>query len=113
MERQNALKRQLRQNLASGDGAGCWAWIFPIDAYCSGICDAREGTYVRLTGVNSLFYNFISHGRHYRTLQPDYYLLHESEFVVKWVRDGPNVPGAMLYGAESEEDWFMCQDYSE
>ena len=111
-ERQTALKKQLRENFASGDGAGCWAWIFPNDYHCDSRNSyvAREGELVRMTGVNSQFYNFISHGRHYQTLQPDHYLLHESEFVVKWVRDGPNVPGSMLYGAESELDWFMHRD---
>ena len=66
---------------------------------------------VKLLAVNSSFYSFITHGRHYQTLKADNWLVHEDEFYVHWVGEGRNYAGALICGDELEESFFMYGDY--
>ena len=103
--RQNELKRKLRKALEDGNDASCWAWI---EIY--GKCGTSLGTstdIVKLLAVNSSFYSFITHGRHYQTLKADNWLVHEDEFYVHWVGEGRNAVGTPICGDELEESFFM------
>ena len=103
--RQNELKRKLRKALEDGNDASCWAWI-----EIHGKCGTSLGTstdIVKLLAVNSSFYSFITHGRHYQTLKADNWLVHEDEFYVHWVGEGRNAVGTPICGDELEESFFM------
>ena len=103
--RQNELKRKLRKALEDGNDASCWARI-----EIHGKCGTSLGTstdIVKLLAVNSSFYSFITHGRHYQTLKADNWLVHEDEFYVHWVGEGRNAVGTPICGDELEESFFM------
>ena len=103
--RQNELKRKLRKALEDGNDASCWARI-----EIHGKCGTSLGTstdIVKLLAVNSSFYSFITHGRHYQTLKADNWLVHEDEFYVHWVGEGRNTVGTPICGDELEESFFM------
>ena len=103
--RQNELKRKLRKALEDGNDASCWARI-----EIHGKCGTSLGTstdIVKLLAVNSSFYSFITHGRHYQTLKADNWLVHEDEFYVHWVGEGCNDAGCLISGDELEESFFM------
>ena len=97
---QTNLKQQLRNALAHGDDSRCWARLEKIDA----------GGVMKLLAVNGSFYSFLSHGQRCDTHKADNWLVHEDEFYVHWVGEGPNRVGATLTGEELEASFFM---YSE
>ena len=49
----------------------------------------------------------MSHSLQYATLKADNWLLHEDEFYVHWVGNGPNLVGNQIMGGELETDFFM------
>ena len=103
--RQNELKRKLRKALEDGNDASCWARI-EIHGK-SGTSLGTSTHIVKLLAVNSSFYSFITHGRHYQTLKADNWLVHEDQFYVHWVGEGRNLVGTPICGNELEESFFM------
>ena len=105
-------KAALRKALLAKDHAGCWARVVPCETKSPYPLIAKEGDVVRLTAVNGPYYSFIGLCKRYddshRFDNPDYYLLHESEFSVTWTRSGPT-----LEGEDMESDWFMYADQRE
>ena len=95
--RQHSLKKKLRCALAESDERNCWARVEKND----------KSAIMKLLAVNGNYYSFISVGRHFQTLKSDCWLVHEDEFYVHWVGDGPNMVGSSLAGEELEADFFM------
>lgn len=99
--RQAELKQQLRTAIVDENEECCWAMI------------ERHGhpgppqDIMKLLAVNSRFFSFISHSQRVTDLKADNWLLHEDEFYVHWVGEGPNLVGAVLTGEELEESFFM------
>jgi len=103
--RQKELKRKLRKALEDGNDASCWARI-EIHSKC-GTSLGKSTNIMKLLAVNSSFYSFITHGRHYQTLKADNWLVHEDEFYVHWAGKGRNAVGALIGGDECEKSFFM------
>jgi cbb3-type cytochrome oxidase subunit 1 len=72
--------------------------------------ELRQSEIVKLLAVNSSFYSFITHGRHYQTLKADNWLVHEDDFYVYWVGEGRNAVGTPICGDELEKSFFMYYD---
>ena len=101
VSRQVDLKQKLRKALDAGNEVSCWAMIER---------HGKVGPFqdiMKLLAVNSSFYSFITHGRHYQTLKADTWLVHEDEFYVHWAGEGRNDVGALICGDELEESFFM------
>ena len=96
---QRALKAQLRAAHANDDDEGCWASLH--------VPNGPSGTLCKLVAVNGSYYAFLDFDRHWRTLKATTYLVHEDEFVVRWVRSGPNSVGTPMNGEELEASFFM------
>ena len=113
---ENEMHRQLRHNFAIDEKDSLWCWIYPQDDKCSDDLKKKEGALVRLVQLNGDYYSFVSGGRHYTTtdvLMPTFYLLHKSEFKIKWMGSGPNAVGCMLFGSEMELDWWAIAERDE
>ena len=62
---------------------------------------------MKLLAVNGNYYSFLSCERRFDTLRADCWLVHEDEFYVHWVGEGPNMAGCKLMGEELEAGFFM------
>ena len=65
----------------------------------------HEGTLVRLSQCSGANYLFISDGVHWLTLRHTVYMVHESQFTVRWVGEGQNTMGSRLTGSSCEAAW--------
>jgi hypothetical protein len=97
--RQQELKRELRTALLNDDAAGCWCRIAMM----------KGEALVRLVCVKGEHYSFVAAEKGF-DLKQCFYLLHETEFCVCWVRSGPNCCGCALDGDELESSWFVHPD---
>ena len=91
--------------LVDGNEASCWARIEIHDTCSLPLGSSTE--IMKLLAVNGSFYSFLSHGRHYQTLKAENWLVHEDQFYVHWVGEGLNDVGALIYGDELEDSFFM------
>jgi len=83
--------------------ANCWTWIYPPEDQCQDPCQKREGTLARFMisrGGWNVFrsYESFGGGRH------STYLIHDDELRIKWIGEGRNANGAMLFGDELESE---------
>ena len=81
----------------------CWAMVEKVG-------DVKGGASVdvmKLLAVNGSFYSFLSHSQRCDTLKAENWLVHEDEFYVHWVKEGPNLAGNMIAGEECECSFFM------
>ena len=113
--RQTDLKRQLRAALAANDGHNCWCYAVFTQEVCKrsndeSILPSTEGAVVRLFQICQMTYLFIQSGVHWQSCRPLMYVAHESEFVVRWVGEGPLYcnrynPERLVTGADYEANW--------
>ena len=112
-DQQTALRQQLRTAFIAADGPNCWCWLIPgaaehqfeglTEASDTPSLPASEGVLVRLSAVNGSYWSFFTEDTHYVTHLPTFYLLQDSQFVLRWVGAGPNMGGAVLDGATLEQ----------
>ena len=111
--KQATAREMWRTALANNDHAGCWARVVPCQTKPpypfitpGDICPS----FVRLTAVNGSYYSFIGFFKGLHGVggmkAPEYYLLHESDFTIVWVREGQSVETA-VHGNDLERDWRL------
>ena len=65
---------------------------------------------MKLLAVNGKYYSFLSCDRMHDTMKAPCWLVHEDEFYVHWVGEGPNMKGITVTGEELEDIFFMYYD---
>ena len=91
---QYELKSKLREALARNDHAGCWCWAVVCKELAMETSHGTTGDLLKLVQVNNNYYAFLT--RSLDTIEtPDLecrgnqiYLLHEDQFLLKWVKKG-------------------------
>ena len=83
VQNDNKNKQSLRTALIENHRCGRWCSIIRSDSTDNN----NKGELVRLLNYNNGYYSFITFPLNEETLVPDTYLLHESEFLVKWTKE--------------------------
>ena len=95
---QSERKAQLRDALARvADDAGRWCWVIVCEEQAHLTYHATRGDFLKLVQVNDKYYAF-----HTRIVRPYCYLLHENQFIVKWVKEGKCDQGRDWTGEQLE-----------
>ena len=88
---QYELKSKLRQALANKDHAGCWCWAVVCNELAMETRHATTGDLMKLVQVNKQHYAFLTRELSVPGVGRQIYLLHEHEFVLKWVKKGKSL----------------------
>jgi hypothetical protein len=97
------LKSKLRQALAEKDHAGCWCWAVVCNELAMEKRHATSGDLMKLVQINKQHYAFLTRELSVPGEGNQIYLLHEHQFVLKWVKKGTSF-------LDSEKDYVYDGD---